>query len=555
MAFAGILEFTSRGIFVVNLIQNRWLRRALIACVLIALGFGVYHFEPPAPTCEIESGRRQMLLAFAFGESAIATCVEGEAGLDARHIPTVGPLVVWDTRTGAELARHFGTDESLISPVTCQNGRRFAAEIWAKPEGNAVAMHLVRSIDLVDHTAVDFPLDDDVGGALSLTPAGDMLTRLIDCTEGKELQIYESATGQLLAKHISKQLSLFDATDRALLFATGAEEIGSMDLEIWSVPERRQLATIPDVRVAAVGPDGHLVLLERLSAKGDRTGTWAIWNVDTLRTEAEFFAQGDGAINARPLFSPDGRWLAMLTVEPGPTGLMDCFVELREVPTGRSIAKLPGSFGKIHFSPDGRWLAVQGRQEGTPVQVAEIPGLEVRWSHTDRADLWEFSADSHSLFTFIHSRDCAEIVAWASDSGTVRARTPLVRGNLCWQRTLDKRAFLIHERNGERKQNWLSDIPWLGGLLPKATDSVVVIDTNGGGERFRLTGAETRSAQLSNDGKTLVTQHGDGLLRCWDVDVWKPLHWPIGVPAGIGALALAFGWWRRRAKAGAACPT
>ena len=39
-----------------NFFRNRWLHRALFVGVLIALGGGIYHIEPPAPMCVIEAG-------------------------------------------------------------------------------------------------------------------------------------------------------------------------------------------------------------------------------------------------------------------------------------------------------------------------------------------------------------------------------------------------------------------------------------------------------------------------------------------------------------------
>ena len=38
-----------------NLIRNRWLRRTLFLAGLIAIGVGIYHFEPPEPMCVIEA--------------------------------------------------------------------------------------------------------------------------------------------------------------------------------------------------------------------------------------------------------------------------------------------------------------------------------------------------------------------------------------------------------------------------------------------------------------------------------------------------------------------
>ena len=132
---------------------------------------------------------------------------------------------------------------------------------------------------------------------------------LIDCKEGKELQVYDSATGQLLAKHVSKGLRLEELTDEAVPFRTPTSVAG-YDLEIWSVPERRMLATVRDAGAPISSCDGKFILFSRLNADGEATGAWGVWSMQNLRIEAEF--QIDKRIKATPIISPDNRWLACI---------------------------------------------------------------------------------------------------------------------------------------------------------------------------------------------------------------------------------------------------
>ena len=230
-------------------------------------------------------------------------------------------------------------------------------------------------------------------------------------------------------------------------------------------------------------------------------------------------------------------------------------MELRDFPSGRPVAKLPRDLSDwMHFSPDGRWLAMDGRHCGILLLVAETPTLEVRWEQADRSRqrpllFEEFRADSRTLFAY----ECedADVIAYGSETGAVRRRIRLASTmNPRLRMTPDHRALLAHQTPGDRREGWLDCIPWISRLLPDSTDCVIVIDTNSARERFRLADWDAQSALLSDDGNTLVTQHADGLLRCWEVNAWKPLHWPIGVPAGLAAAAFVWTWWRRRAAAG-----
>jgi hypothetical protein len=189
------------------------------------------------------------------------------------------------------------------------------------------------------------------------------------------------------------------------------------------------------------------------------------------------------------------------------------------------------------------------RHRGILLLVAKTPTLEVCWEQADhrarRPRLFqEFSADSRTLFLYMC--EDADLVAYDSETGAVRMRIPLPANlNPRLRMTPDQRALLVHQTPGDRRESWIDRIPWMNRLLPTEADCVVVIDTNACRERFRLTGSGANSALLSDDGSTVVTGH-DGVLRCWDLNAWKPLHWPIGVPAGLAVLALLWTGWRRR---------
>jgi WD40 repeat protein len=529
-----------------KLLRNRWLHRTLVVAILIALGVGIYHFEQPAPMCEIDAGDLTPH-CFADGGRRIVTLLDE------------GTLQIWDCRTGDEMGRHFENGQTLQSPIFSKNGRRFAAENKSQAGDDKPLVHTLHLVDLVDGSALDVPLDDEETGALGFTPAGDVLARRISCNEGKELQIYDGATGRLLAKHVGKQLFLEEMTDEAVFFRT--QTPAGWDLEIWSVPERRALATVPDAGTPVCSHDGRRILFERVNAKGDTTGKWAVWNMQDQRIETETEFQANEEFNRQPVISPDGRWLAVLS---SVRGAKEHFVELREFPSCRLVAKKATETEELetHFSPNGRWLALApypilwGQRPG-PLDLTETPTFEPRWSRGQSSRGWaEFSVDSRTVFLI--SEDALEVVACDSENGRERARIflpaeipPLRPVDLNRritpdrQTTPDRRRLLVHQRPGKRREAWIDRIPWMSRLLPEQADCVVVIDTNSCRERFRLTGSGASFAMLSDDGTTLVTQH-DEVLRCWDVNAYKPLYWPIGVPAGLAMLALAWAGWRRR---------
>src|SRR4051812_37503235 len=115
-----------------QMLRNRWLHATVFMSALIALGVGIYRFTPPEPMSVIDAGDGAPLCLADAGRR-LATLPPGHDYLarphlsDWRYYP--GPLQLWDTRTGAEIARYFSVDDRFGAYAVSKDGRYFAAEV------------------------------------------------------------------------------------------------------------------------------------------------------------------------------------------------------------------------------------------------------------------------------------------------------------------------------------------------------------------------------------------------------------------------------------------
>jgi len=121
---------------------------------------------------------------------------------------------------------------------------------------------------------------------------------------------------------------------------------------LWDIMQNRRMAFWTDYVTpswGAVTPDGRFLIA--LSS-----GTLTIWDIRAQSLQKVIF--------------PD-RFFRRITVAPdGQVFAVDCdpCIEIRRIPTGNIIKKIPNDIGSTPFvfSPDGKWLAV-GQMEGTVI--------------------------------------------------------------------------------------------------------------------------------------------------------------------------------------------
>jgi hypothetical protein len=122
-------------------------------------------------------------------------------------------------------------------------------------------------------------------------------------------------------------------------------------------------------------------------------------------------------------------------------------------------------------------------------------------------------------------------------------------------RTNDRGIRLVFLNLVNQEPWWKQALRWIhvdpNRWEPEHRDETIVFDTESNRDALRLYGWNIAEALLSADGRTLITAHDvddDRVLRCWAVGGWKPLRWPIGVPAGVGLLLFATAKARRRRR-------
>jgi serine/threonine protein kinase/WD40 repeat protein/Tfp pilus assembly protein PilF len=144
---------------------------------------------------------------------------------------------------------------------------------------------------------------------------------------------------------------------------------------------RIRLEPHADVRYITVSPDGHLAAT---GSHNNRVGI-AVWSLPDVRCVKRFPNAG---LYAKPLFSPDGRWLATN---------MGNEVRLWTVGEWREGPRFEG--GALCFSPDGRLLAIAQQAGSVGLVEAEtgrlVASLDDR--QQTRAGHATFSADGSRL--------------------------------------------------------------------------------------------------------------------------------------------------------------
>jgi WD40 repeat protein len=544
---------------VFNLIRNRWPHRTLIVAILIALGVGIYQFEQPAPMCEIRGAKLEPFCFLDEGRLLVTHAENPALAGTARGVALVaaprGPLQVWDTRSGAELASHFAKDSCLVALVSSPDGLHLAAQVWDENAKGDNRLFLVNALagkprELLVGESV-------ITDQLYFSLAGDVVAFW---QQENGLRFWDAAGGKPISDCDSD--GIVAVTKDVLLYRLPNGK--SSDIAVWSVREHKVVATIKDAPQigfnASCSRDGQVLIAERGASVAMGKHRWGVWRLPEGRLEAEF--ESDASSSERsPLISADSRWLAIALPLVGENRQW----EIRDLPDGKLAGTVavyecpvfprPPWHLAVEFSPAG-FLAVNEFELG--FAMFELPSMKLLWRFHRQDHEPRFSYDGRSVY--LNSHDPSEVQCRDSATGEIRRRFWLP-GDLRFASlvpTSDGRFLLMSQHRNLVPPDpdgvwtrWFGWIPFVKGE-GSHPGSVAVVDTRTNEERFRIDdwrlSGQRLCAMLSSDGRTLVTSHDDGandrVLLIWDVNARKPLHWPIGVPASLAALGVLWIWWR-----------
>jgi WD40 repeat protein len=287
----------------------------------------------------------------------------------------------------------------------------------------------------------------------------------------------------------------------------------------------------------------------RPKSSDEKTQEWVIWD--------PFSRQITGQFKSRSQSAPTevGDYLVFQCDDADGSHL-----ELRAKNTGRLVSRTPARpFWLSLGSPDGRYLAME--ETKNRFAMVEIPGWQALWTIAEDVHSMAYSNDSNTVF--VHLVESHELNAYDCKTGRRRFELRLPRASrmdelVNVRTTADRKTVVIMHKHGipqPGKASYFTRLrEWLSSLIGEASDKhdiTVVVDADSCRERLRVVGYDTSNFTFSEDGQTLVTVsqpegHQDCTIRCWDVDGWKPLLWPVGIPIGLGACVQVLCWWTCR---------
>jgi WD40 repeat protein len=346
--------------------------------------------------CDRSSGRIQVVipdkqdhprelvrLGFSHDGCLMATTSRTKPGGDQ-------PLVLWDTKSGRQLAvmpSSAGSYYPMFSPDgrSIIGGLRRAPRIWIfnpRPEPPSPVGHKAEA------WSAAYSHDSKI-----------LATGSDDTNERQTIKLWAPATGRLV-----RGWNGGEGTVAALAFSPDGRTLASGHLvdennvRLWDVATGNLVSTLRGhqdrIRSVAYAPGGQtLATAGGYKLKGVVDRTIRLWDVATVKCIRELKGHSDAVCSLA--FSPDGRILA--------TCGNDQTVRLWETDTGIAlkIERSPDKLVRLAFAPDGATLAVAS--DGGVVTIHDPTSLAVirtiRYEDSEQLRNLAFAPDGRSLAT------------------------------------------------------------------------------------------------------------------------------------------------------------
>jgi WD40 repeat protein/DNA-binding SARP family transcriptional activator len=321
---------------------------------------------------------------------------------------------------------------------------------------------------------------------------------VVTASNDKTARLWSLETGEELVRFVGHA----DLIKVALFFPDGRRVLtGSADgtVRIWDVDTGNELHRFPDhdgaVWALAISPDGKQVLTS------DDSGSAYIFDADTREQRFELTGHTDTVIWGG--FSPDNRYVF--------TGSVDRTARLWDVRSGAQIRQFEGHVGSIvggAFSPDGKYLV-----------TASNDNTGRLWDVSNGQELQRFVGHTNFLYSAVFSPDGRYVLTGSQD----------------------RSARLWAPDTGEQLRQYIGHT---GGVAPVAFapdgQSFLTGSTDQVGRRWALQfdrepraftppfrsihTSEVQFAEITADGRHIVTGYSDGVVRLWDATTGQILE-------------------------------